>query len=104
MTKGKRIVRESKGEAPLKTPAEFFVVGTPVSRTDAEEKVTWWDYDPFGNLTEIKYPSGLTQQMTYYNNGLLLQKTVYDDQDRGVFKFGLTLQFPCRVEHCQGLP
>lgn len=40
LTKGKRIVQKSKGEATLKTPADFFVVGTPVSRTDAGEKVT----------------------------------------------------------------
>jgi nicotinate dehydrogenase subunit B len=40
LTKGKRIARRLKREAVLERPADFTIVGTPVLRRDAEEKVT----------------------------------------------------------------
>jgi nicotinate dehydrogenase subunit B len=40
LTKGKRIARRLKKEAILEKPADFTIVGTPVLRRDAEEKVT----------------------------------------------------------------
>ena len=40
LTKGKRIARHLSGEAPLKSPDEMKVMGQPVLRRDAVEKVT----------------------------------------------------------------
>ena len=40
LTKGKRIARRLNKEAVLEKPADFTIVGTPILRRDAEEKVT----------------------------------------------------------------
>jgi len=40
LTKGKKIARRLKGEAVLEKPSEFTVMGEPMLRRDAEEKVT----------------------------------------------------------------
>jgi len=40
LTKGKKIVRKLDRKAALKAVSEFTIVGKPVSRTDAQEKVT----------------------------------------------------------------
>ncbi|MFP4083029.1 MAG: molybdopterin cofactor-binding domain-containing protein [Candidatus Aminicenantes bacterium] len=40
LTKGKKIARHLKREKTLEKPSDFTVVGTPVLRRDAEEKVT----------------------------------------------------------------
>ncbi len=40
LTKGKKIERHLEGEPKLKTVEEFDLIGKPVNRTDAEEKVT----------------------------------------------------------------
>jgi nicotinate dehydrogenase subunit B len=40
LTKGKKIARRLKGDAALEKPLDFTIVGKPVLRRDAEEKVT----------------------------------------------------------------
>lgn len=40
LTKGKKIARRLKREAVLEKPSDFTIMGTPVLRRDAEEKVT----------------------------------------------------------------
>jgi isoquinoline 1-oxidoreductase len=40
LASGKTIARRARGKPPLKTPAQFKVIGKEVSRTDAVEKVT----------------------------------------------------------------
>ncbi len=40
LAKGQKITRQLEHEAPLKKPSEFTVIGKPVKRTDALEKVT----------------------------------------------------------------
>ena len=40
LTKGKKIARRLEGKAILKTASQFTIVGKPLSRTDAEAKVT----------------------------------------------------------------
>ena len=40
LTKGKKIAKKLVGKASLKAVSEFTIVGKPISRTDAQEKVT----------------------------------------------------------------
>ncbi len=40
LAKGQKIARKASGKAPLKTPDQFKIMGTPVTRRDAREKVT----------------------------------------------------------------
>ena len=44
---------------------------------DAENKQTWRKLDYNGQLTELVYPSGLSQQYTYYADGKLKAKAVW---------------------------
>jgi nicotinate dehydrogenase subunit B len=40
LTKGQKITKRLGGEAPLKKPSEFKVIGKPMKRTDSRDKVT----------------------------------------------------------------
>lgn len=50
--------------------------------TNAEEKYTYRALDSFGNLTKIKYPSGLTQEMVYFGGGKLWKESVYENSSK----------------------
>lgn len=57
------------------TTYEYDVVGNLVKKTDAKGNVTSYTYDVKGNVTEIKYSSGLVVAYTYDAVGNLLTTT-----------------------------
>jgi RHS repeat-associated protein len=64
----------TSGSASQTTSATYDALERPKTSTDADGKITRYDYDAIGRITLTTYPNGTSEQIIYHPNNVMYRK------------------------------